>query len=185
MLDARFHAILRELLGEEPLAAQSMLYFKPPGARGQELHQDQFYLKVEPGTCVAAWVAIDKCDAENGAMMIVPKTNHTEVTCPEEADAAKSFTKHYVKPPSGAKPVLLEMEPGDALFFNGAAIHGSGPNRSKTRFRRAFISHYATGDAKLIYKGYKPCLNFDDEEISIGENEAGGPCGPGHGGGFH
>ncbi len=50
LLDHRLEAILADLFGEEPLAAQTMLYFKPPGARGQALHQDNFYLKVEPGT---------------------------------------------------------------------------------------------------------------------------------------
>src|SRR5688500_14469498 len=35
LLDARLEPILHDLLGEEPLAAQSMFYFKPPGARGQ------------------------------------------------------------------------------------------------------------------------------------------------------
>ena len=64
---------LRAFFGEEPAAAQSMFYFKPPGARGQALHQDNFYLLVQPGTCIAAWTAIDDCDADNGAMMIVPK----------------------------------------------------------------------------------------------------------------
>jgi ectoine hydroxylase-related dioxygenase (phytanoyl-CoA dioxygenase family) len=33
------------------------------------------------------------------------------------------------------------MEPGDVLFFNGQVIHGSLPNRSSTRFRRALIAH--------------------------------------------
>ncbi|MDQ3328071.1 MAG: phytanoyl-CoA dioxygenase family protein, partial [Chloroflexota bacterium] len=59
LLDDRLERILSVLFGEEPLATQSMLYFKPPGARGQALHQDNFYLKVEPGTCIAAWIALD------------------------------------------------------------------------------------------------------------------------------
>jgi ectoine hydroxylase-related dioxygenase (phytanoyl-CoA dioxygenase family) len=74
LLHPRLRDVLVDLLGQEPMAVQSMFYFKPPGSRGQEMHQDQFYLTVEPGTCVAAWIAIDKCDAENGAMMIVPRT---------------------------------------------------------------------------------------------------------------
>src|ERR1700737_738621 len=45
LLDSRLAVILEDRLGEEPLAAQSMLYFKPAGARGQALHQDNFYLK--------------------------------------------------------------------------------------------------------------------------------------------
>ena len=64
MRDARLRPILAELLGEEPLACQSMFYFKPPGARGQDLHQDNFYLRVKPGTCMAAWLAIDDADEE-------------------------------------------------------------------------------------------------------------------------
>ena len=56
--------VLADLYEEEPLAAQSMFYYKPPGARGQALHQDNFYLKVEPGNCIAAWTAIDSADEE-------------------------------------------------------------------------------------------------------------------------
>ena len=54
MLDPRLAAVFKQLLGKEPLAVQTMLYFKPAGARGQALHQDQFYLRVQPGACIAA-----------------------------------------------------------------------------------------------------------------------------------
>jgi phytanoyl-CoA hydroxylase len=185
MIHPAVASVLTEILGEEPYAVQTMYYFKPPGARGQEMHQDQFYLMVEPGTCVAAWTAIDHCDAENGAMMVVPKTNHSEVACPETADSAKSFTKHYVRPPVGSKPLLLEMEPGDTLFFNGSTIHGSGPNRTKDRFRRAFISHYATGNAESISKWYKPSYRMNGEEVVLADNPYGGACGESWHGGLH
>ena len=66
LLDSRLHDILTEMFDDEPLAAQSMFYFKPAGARGQALHQDNLYLRVKPGTCIAAWLAVDDADAENG-----------------------------------------------------------------------------------------------------------------------
>ena len=185
LLHPKIQRVLIEILGQEPMAVQSMFYFKPPGSRGQEMHQDQFYLSVEPGTCVAAWTAIDYCDAENGGMMVVPKTNRSDVVCPEKAEATKSFTKHYVRPPAGTKPLLIDMAPGDTLFFNGSAIHGSGPNRSKNRFRRSFISHYASGDAKRISAHYLPCLNFQGDEISLETNAAGGVCGEPYSGHLH
>src|ERR1051326_2393780 len=75
MLHPRIRPLLRELLGEEALAVQSMFYFKPPGARGQDLHQDNFYLRVKPGTCMAAWTAVDDADEENGGMVCVPETS--------------------------------------------------------------------------------------------------------------
>src|SRR5689334_12308632 len=59
MTDDRLNQIMTRLIGREPYAVQTMLYYKPPGARGQALHQDQFYLKVKPGTCMAAWMALD------------------------------------------------------------------------------------------------------------------------------
>ena len=58
LIDLRLNDWLTNLLGQEPYAVQTMFYFKPPGARGQALHQDQFYLRVDPGTCVAAWMAV-------------------------------------------------------------------------------------------------------------------------------
>src|SRR4051812_26877069 len=81
MLDARIRDGLAALLGEEPYAVQTMLYFKPPGARGQALHQDQFYLRVQPGTCMAAWMALDPCDEENGCMQVVPGTQDLPLLC--------------------------------------------------------------------------------------------------------
>ncbi|HRJ41757.1 MAG: phytanoyl-CoA dioxygenase family protein [Caldilineaceae bacterium] len=58
------------LLGAEPYAVQTMFYFKPAGARGQALHQDQYYLRAQLGTCMAAWMAVDDCDEENGAPVL-------------------------------------------------------------------------------------------------------------------
>jgi len=69
MLDPRIAEVLWQLFGEEPLAAQSMMYYKPPGARGQGLHQDQMPLRVSPGQCIACWIALDRADGENGGML--------------------------------------------------------------------------------------------------------------------
>jgi len=40
MLDSRLRDCMTDMLGRVPYAVQTMLYFKPPGARGQALHQD-------------------------------------------------------------------------------------------------------------------------------------------------
>ncbi len=44
LLDPRIDTWMTGLLGTSPYAVQTMLYFKPAGARGQALHQDQYYL---------------------------------------------------------------------------------------------------------------------------------------------
>ncbi len=69
------------------------------------------------------------------------------------------------------------MKAGDTLFFNGNSIHGSGPNRSKDRFRRSFICHYVPASTCRISKFYLPLLSPDGEDIIIESNDSGGACG--------
>ncbi|MHC3467225.1 phytanoyl-CoA dioxygenase family protein [Streptomyces sp. 7R007] len=176
LLDPRLRSVLEVLLGEEVLAAQSMFYFKPPGARGQALHQDNFYLRVEPGTCVAAWVACDVIDRDNGGLEVVPGTHRMELFCPEEADPAMSFAREYVPPPPGLAAVPVDMEPGDVLFFNGSLVHGSQPNRTADRFRRSFIGHYVGRSAERIGAYYRT-IAMSGERVVLAESAGAGPCG--------
>jgi ectoine hydroxylase-related dioxygenase (phytanoyl-CoA dioxygenase family) len=176
MLDRRIEAILAGLMGEEPVAGQSMFYFKPPGARGQELHQDNYYLRVKPGTCYAAWLAVDDADQENGGMLVVPGSGDHTVACPEKADPTRSFTSDYVPVPPGLEAVPTDLAAGDVLFFNGSVIHGSYPNTSKDRFRRAFICHYVPRASAELSPGYVP-FAFDGSRVQIAPATGGGPCG--------
>jgi phytanoyl-CoA hydroxylase len=177
LLDPRVRDCLAALLGEPPLAVQTMLYFKPPGARGQALHQDQFYLRVQPGTCMAAWMALDRCDEENGCLQVVPGTQDLPLLCTERADTSQSFTDTTVPLPEGASPVHIRMEPGDVFFFNGSLIHGSGPNRSTDRFRRSLIGHYIAAEAEKVAKFYHPVLRMDGTTVELDVSQHGGACG--------
>ncbi len=177
LLDERLEGVLNDLFGEEPLAAQSMLYFKPAGARGQALHQDNFFLKVEPGTCIAAWVALDPADRANGGLEVVPGTHDMDVFCPEEADSTVSFTRDYVPVPEGLEVLPVDLEPGDVLFFNGQLVHGSQPNSTVDRFRRSFICHYVGRSSERMSAWYRPILDFRGDEVTMEENAGGGPCG--------
>ncbi|WP_078916003.1 phytanoyl-CoA dioxygenase family protein [Streptomyces viridochromogenes] len=176
LLDSRLRGVLEALLGEEVLAAQSMFYFKPPGARGQALHQDNFYLRVEPGTCVAAWIACDVIDRDNGGLEVVPGTHEMDLFCPELADAEVSFAREFVPPPPGLVAVPVDMEPGDVLFFNGSLVHGSQPNRTVDRFRRSFIGHYVGRSTERIGAYYRT-VSMSGDRVPLGESEGAGPCG--------
>lgn len=177
MLHPKIVEALTGLFGEVPLAAQSMFYFKPPGARGQALHQDNFYLKVEPGTCIAAWVALDPSDEENGGLMVVPQTNTLDILCPHLADPAVSFTKEEVDVPAGLASLPLTLAAGDVLFFNGSVIHGSYPNVSKSRWRRSFICHYIGVSTLKIGKHYNPLYTVNGEIVKREDSDYAGPCG--------
>lgn len=161
MIDPRLAEVMTALLGREPYAVQTMLYFKPPGSRGQALHQDNFYLKVQPGTCMAAWMALDPCDEANGCMQVVPGSHHWDMLCTEKADTSLSFTDVTVPLPAEAEPTPVVMEAGDVLFFNGSLVHGSFPNTTTDRFRRALIGHYIEGDSVQVGEFYHPALRMD------------------------
>ena len=177
MIDPRLRDVMTDLLGREPYAVQTMLYFKPAGARGQALHQDQFYLNVQPGTCMAAWMALDHCDEENGCLEVVPGTQELPILCTVKADITQSFTDVTVPLPPGMQAVPVIMEPGDVLFFNGSLIHGSKPNRTRDRFRRALIGHYIVGEAEKVAKFYHPVLRMDGSVVELGTSERGDRCG--------
>jgi len=177
MLDARLGSCMAALLGAEPYAVQTMLYFKPPGARGQALHQDQFYLRVEPGTCMAAWLALDPTDEANGCLRVVPGSHTLPVLCTQKADTTRSFTDITVPLPESLPVEPVPMEAGDVLFFNGSLIHGSYPNPTEDRFRRALIGHYVVGEAERVARYYHPVLRMDGTEAQLGVSEGGGPCG--------
>lgn len=177
MLHPNIKRVLAYLFEEEPLAAQSMFYFKPPGARGQALHQDNFYLKVEPGTCIAAWVAVDDADEENGGLVLVPKTSDLDIMCPHKADIKESFTSLEVEVPEGKTIEHCNMKAGDVLFFNGNVIHGSYPNQSQDRFRRSLICHYVGESTSRIGNGYAPLYRFDGTTVDMAADAEGLPCG--------
>ena len=177
LTDARLGLVMTALLGREPLAVQTMLYFKPPGARGQAVHQDQYYLRAEPGTCMAAWLALDDADEENGCLVVVPGSHRLPVLCTKTADTSVSFTDVTVPLPEGMEPAPVTMSVGDVLFFHGSLIHGSYPNLSPDRFRRALIGHYIAGEAEEVAAFYHPVLRMDGTEVELGTSERGGPCG--------
>ncbi|HEY7293434.1 MAG TPA: phytanoyl-CoA dioxygenase family protein [Dehalococcoidia bacterium] len=177
LLDARLNACLTALLGQEPFAVQTMLYFKPPGARGQALHQDQYYLRVSPGSCIAAWLPLDDCDEANGCLQVVPGSQRWPLLCTERADTTVSFTDVTVPVPPEAEVRPIVMRAGDVLFFHGQLVHGSQPNRTADRFRRSLIGHYIQGEARRVAQFYHPALRMDGTPLALEASADGGTCG--------
>lgn len=184
MTDPRILDVVTALVGPA-YGAQSMFYFKPPTARGQAMHQDNYFLRAHPETCVAAWVAIDRCDAANGGLSVVPGSHTMDVVCPEVADSEQSFTTGLVRPPEGMTAVQTQMQPGDVLFFHGSAVHGSLPNTTADRYRRSLIFHYVPQASREVSRFYLPLIAPDGSELSIDEATGGGPCGDGWEGAMH
>lgn len=177
LLDERIRLWLERLCGRTPYAVQTMLYFKPAGARGQALHQDQLFLRVKPGVCMAAWMALEAIDEENGCLRVVPGSHKLPLLCRADADTSVSFTGVGSELPPDIESMPIPMEAGDVLFFDGLLIHGSLPNVSRDRFRATLIGHYIDGNAERVADYYHPVLRMDGSVVALEESPEGGPCG--------
>jgi ectoine hydroxylase-related dioxygenase (phytanoyl-CoA dioxygenase family) len=181
--------VLVELLGREALGAQTMYYYKPPGAKGQGMHQDNFYLLAAPATCIAAWTPIDDATEENGCLWVVPGSHRHDIHCPKvgESKPWNNYGDSHINPfPRETKPVPVPVNRGQTLFFGGNLIHGSGPNRSKDRCRRTFIGHYVDAATQSLAQFYHPILDRHGNTLSsINVHAGGGPCGDGWMGAAH
>jgi phytanoyl-CoA hydroxylase len=162
LLHPRILDVLEALIGPDVLALQSMLFFNPPGRGGQGWHQDAYYITTFPDTLIGAWIPLESVDEENGCLWVVPGSGnepiypahnpsahiHASETFDDLAevenvshldDKVNTLSRIVSRYPPA---VSLPMEPGDALFFNGRFFHRSHPNRSESRFRRAYVCHY-------------------------------------------
>ncbi len=180
MLDATLAETMRRLMGADPLAAQSMFYFKPPGARGQGLHQDNNPLAVSPGTCHAAWISLDDADEANGTLIVVPGTANWPILCDAnargEAEEAEFFDGGSLQLPEGCQIVPAELDAGDVLLFNGSLVHGSPKNRTSDRWRRSLIFHYVPDTCEEVAAFYHPLLDMQGREVDRRPSATGGPC---------
>ena len=182
-LHPRVMEVLAVLLSRPALMVQTMYYFKPPGAKGQGMHQDNFYLAAAPATCIAAWTAIDAATEDNGCLYVVPGSHRHDIHCPK-AKAGKTWNNYgdsHINPfPKDVKPIRVEVPRGATMFFGGQLIHGSGPNRTTDRSRRTFIGHYVDEATTSLSRFYHPVHNAAGEVVSnIAEDHSGGPCGDG------
>ena len=87
---AKLQSTVRQLIDDEPVLRQTMIYFKPPLGRGQGLHQDAQYITIEP--LIGVWIALDRSDEPVGQMTVVPGSHLLGLMPVEAADTAVSFT---------------------------------------------------------------------------------------------
>lgn len=110
---------LAQLMGKEAVCVQSMYFYKEPGSPGQAAHQDYYYIKNDPMTMVAAWIAMEEqVDVENGCLWVIPGTHklgllpHGKV---KNLDEHEEWTDETEGIDLRAQiPVI--MEKGDILF---------------------------------------------------------------------
>jgi hypothetical protein len=154
--------VLEALIGPEVMAMQTMYFVKAPGGAGQGYHQDSYYIPTYPDTLCGAWIAVDRADEENGCVWFTSGSQHEPIYPTEDRlrqnhanlrdlqvvenvshtdTEVNTLSKIAAKYPGKEMPAVAD--PGDVVFFAGHILHRSHTNRSRDRFRRAFVGHYA------------------------------------------
>jgi len=133
-------AVVRTLIGDEPVLFQDMALLKPPRlGREKPWHQDMAYFNYSPDSkVVGVWIALDEANVENGCMQFLPG-QHREgpVVHFKRRDWQICDTEIL-----GRTSVAAPLQPGGLLLFDGLLPHGT-PRNASGRRRRALQFHYA------------------------------------------
>jgi ectoine hydroxylase-related dioxygenase (phytanoyl-CoA dioxygenase family) len=162
-----------QLMQGQPHIVQTMYMHKnPEGGTGIALHQDTHYIHNEPNTLMACWIALSDTDRHNGGLCVVPGSHKRplyETAVPKDASEHATWEKVYpMRGPDGqewdesmasheiqgldpSEIVYLSVPKGGGVFFTSMTIHGSFANRSGTRPRLAFATHYVK-DSTWVYR---------------------------------
>lgn len=154
---------LAQVLGDEAVGVQSMYFYKEPGSPGQAAHQDYYYIRNEPNTLTAAWIAMERVDVGNGCLWAIPGSHklgllaHGKVKNVDEHEPWTDETEGV----DLSKQVPLEMEKGDIVIFHNFLIHSSNRNRSADRWRRSYVCHYIRHDSAIERADLKKKIALD------------------------
>jgi 2-aminoethylphosphonate dioxygenase len=140
--DERILDVLECISGETAYLFKDKLIFKPPGAKGYDLHQDYIGWKDFPRSFVTVLVAIDSADRSNGCTEVFPGYHQRGYLSPEDGDY------HPLPEETVADGVCvpLELQPGDIAVFGAFTPHRSAPNRSDQWRRQLYLSYNAASD---------------------------------------
>ncbi|MFT6583686.1 MAG: phytanoyl-CoA dioxygenase family protein [Alphaproteobacteria bacterium] len=134
------------------------LLIKEPGTEEPTpWHHDLTYWPVGGSRICTLWLALDKVDAQSGAVEYI-KGSHkwgAEYTPPAFAGDDRYKTDLPPVPDIEAERakhdiVQFDMEPGDCTIHHALLVHGAPGNARSDRRRRAVVTRWAGDDA--IYK---------------------------------
>jgi phytanoyl-CoA hydroxylase len=159
--DPLFHAypsqpnlldVVEGLIGPDIKAFLLMFIYKPPGLEFvHPYHQDAHYFSFEPhDLCLGTWVPLDRTDADNGTISVIPGSHRREVLLhgPPMGEAVNYGVFGVEGYDGHPDEQVLELEAGDGLFFHSRLLHKTGSNRSD-RHRRVLTVHYASSRCRL------------------------------------
>ena len=144
--------VLRELIGPDVKAMQSMLFTKGEGRPGQAWHQDEYFIPTRDHSLTAAWIALDDATVDNGCLWVLPGSHRAGVIYPARDHDDERFdpsVEAYGFAHDDSDAIAVELAAGSVLFFDGYLLHRSLPNTGRAGLRRALVNHYMSAQSLL------------------------------------
>jgi phytanoyl-CoA hydroxylase len=143
---------LRQRIGPNVKAMQSMLFIKSEGKPGQAWHQDELFIPTRDRSLTAAWIALDDATVENGCLWVLPGSHRRGVLYPDRDHHDPRFdceVEAYDFPYRDEDAVAVEVPAGSVVLFSGYLLHMSLPNSGRHGLRRALVNHYMSAESPL------------------------------------
>jgi hypothetical protein len=175
-LDAELHRWIGLVLGEAPVAIQSLLF---EFGSEQTIHRDPVVVPTgAPGHMVAAWMALEDISPDSGALVYVPGSHrlpYFEFAPGEwqfdgsrmggaEVEAALAFHAAQMRE-RGLALTRFTPKKGEVLLWHASLIHGGAPVTAPGSTRKSFVVHYSTQ------------RTYRERSITLAEPVAGGAPG--------
>ncbi len=137
-----------DLIGGDVLLTNSIFRIKEPGsAVNYGWHQDSARILVDPCP-VIAYVAISDATVENGCLSVIPGTQGAVLPFDLISNPGQPNRKvARVRDPAVGRAVPLELRAGEVAIFSANLVHGSPPNRGRSR-RFAVLHDYTPASAR-------------------------------------
>lgn len=150
---------------------------KEPGAKKHTpWHQDQSYYCIEGRQNVSFWIPLDKISKDTCPEFITNSHNWTQKFLPTKFVGKNYYhiDKEFKKIPDIERNrnkyniISYELNPGDAIAFNFATVHGAPGNKSNN-IRRAFSARFTGDDARYIKRKGEMSPPFPEVELKNGD----------------
>ena len=112
-------------------------------------HQDVRYWSFDRPELVSMWVALGEENVRNGSLRVIPGSHLLEL------DRGRFDHALFLRPEVAENKSLLrtakliELDPGDVLFFHSRLFHAAGPNRTQQVKLSAVFTYHATDNKPI------------------------------------
>ncbi len=167
--DRRILDMAEAVMGSDLVLLFTHLFCKPPKSRRTvPWHQDGPFWPVEPMASRTVWLALDKVDAGNGAMRVIPGSHREPYRRHELVDDPDSTLNREIPRPDideGAAHTI-ELEPGQVSVHDIGIVHGSAANTSGRR-RAGFAMRYMSATSCVHRRIENAAADWSDLPVEL------------------